>query len=276
MKRANKFRLFFISRQFNHFLFKTITNMDKEIRQFNIEFKANHESRTIEGVAIPFNVLSPNREGFREMIDPHACDGIIEISDIKFLYNHDERKGFLARRNKGKGSLSIEVKEDGVHFSFKAKQDNLSNYVFERLSDGDLSEMSWAFTVAEETWEKKDDGIYERIITRFERLYDFSVVDNSYYGIEGAVGCKRFAELQEADRLALEKAKQEEENRASEDEKPEDKPQEDKPEEPKKEEVEEKGTETSENTENRGEETNLDDYYKKIHEEYDSLIGDDK
>ena len=42
------------------------------------------------------------------------------------------------------------------------------------------------------------------------------MVDNSYYGIKDAVSCARFAELQEADRKALEAAKAEEERKEQE------------------------------------------------------------
>lgn len=193
--------------------------MEKEIRNINVEFHFNEENRTIEGRAIPFNVFSPNREGFREMIKPEAVEGVIEKSDVFLLYNHDKSQGFLARNNKGKGSLKIDVREDGVWFTFKAKKDNLSNYVLERIQNGELDETSFAFTVEKDEWVKQEDGVYERTITQFERLYDFSVVDASYYGISNAVGCKRFAEVQEADRLAMEEAQRlEEEKRQAEEE----------------------------------------------------------
>lgn len=187
---------------------------DKEIRQFNIEFHSDPESRIIEGTAVPFNVLSPDREGFREIVLPEAVEGVIEKSDIFMLYNHSRAEGFLARNNKGKGTLKIDVREDGIHFSFKAKKDNLSNYVLERIASGELDEMSWAFTVEKDSWEKQADGTYIRTIERFERLYDFSVVDNSYYGIEGAVKCRSFEEFKEKEaeeeRLAAEQKAEEE------------------------------------------------------------------
>ena len=69
---------------------------NKEIRSFEVELRKAPESRRIEGRAIPFNVLSPNREGFREMIAPEAVEGVIEASDIFMLYNHDRQHGFLA------------------------------------------------------------------------------------------------------------------------------------------------------------------------------------
>ncbi len=184
--------------------------MEKEIRSFEVEIRKVPDSPVIEGRAIPFSVFSPNREGFREMISPEAVEGVIEASDIMMLYNHDRNRGFLARNNKGKGSLSIDVREDGVYFNFPIGSDNLSTYVRERLDRGELNETSFAFTVKEDRWVKADDGVYERTITKFERLYDFSVVDNSYYGIKDVVGCKRFAEIQEEDRKALEEAQAEE------------------------------------------------------------------
>lgn len=186
---------------------------NKEIRQCSVEFNAAPESATIEGRAIPFNVQSPNREGFREMITPEAVEGVLEKSDIFLLYNHDRSNGFLARNKMGKGSLSVDVREDGVYFSFVPGSDNLSKYIKDRIVRGDLDEMSWAFTVAEDRWEKQADGVYDRTITKFDKIYDFSIVDQSYYGLENAVGCKRFAEIQEADRKALEEAQKAEEER---------------------------------------------------------------
>lgn len=192
--------------------------MEKEIRQFEIELRADDENRTIEGRAIPFNVWSPNREGFRERILPSAVDGLLEKSDIFLLYNHQRDKGFLARYNKGKGKLSIDVREDGLYFSFKAKKDNLSNYVLERVQNGELDETSFAFTVEEDLWEKAEDGVYERSIVRFGGLYDLSIVDQSYYGIENSVTCARFAEIQEEERLENERLLKEAEERAAEEE----------------------------------------------------------
>lgn len=166
------------------------------------EFRFNEEDNFIEGRAIPFNVLSPNREGFREKIAPSAINPeIIAKSDIFMLYNHNQEQGFLARKKNNRGSLKIEIREDGVWFKFKPKKDNLSQYIVERLKDEELSETSWAFTLAEDEWVLADDGIYERTITKFDKLYDFSIVDNSYYGIEDVVGCARFAEIKEEERL---------------------------------------------------------------------------
>ena len=185
--------------------------MEKEIRQYNVEFNAAPDVATIEGRAIPFNTPSPIREGFRETISPEAVEGVFEKSDVFLLYNHDRGKGFLARNKMGKGSLSIDVREDGVYFSFMPGNDNLSMYVKDRIQRGDLDEMSWAFTVEKDTWVKGADGVYDRTINKFDKIYDLSIVDQSYYGIENAVKCARYAEVLEEERLANEARMAEEE-----------------------------------------------------------------
>ena len=190
--------------------------MEKEIRQFNVEFNSAPDNSVIEGRAIPFNTPSPNREGFRETIAPEAVDGVFEKSDVFLLYNHDKSKGFLARNKRGKGSLAIDVREDGVYFSFAPGNDDLSMYIKDRIQRGDLDEMSWAFTVEQDTWTKGADGVYDRVINRFDHIYDLSIVDQSYYGIEGAVKCARFAEIQEQERLENEARMAEEERLAQE------------------------------------------------------------
>ena len=190
--------------------------MEKEIRQYSVEFNAAPDVATIEGMAIPFNIASPNREGFRETIAPEAVEGVFEKSDVFLLYNHDKSKGFLARNKMGKGSLKIDVREDGVYFSFVPGEDNLSMYIKDRIQRGDLDEMSWAFTVEQDTWVKGADGVYDRTINKFDHIYDLSIVDQSYYGIEGAVKCARFAEIQEEERLANEARIAEEERIAQE------------------------------------------------------------
>lgn len=181
---------------------------EREIRLVDCEFRiADAEKREIEGTAIFFSRWSPVRYNeFKEMVLPSAVEGVIENSDIKFLYNHDTSKGFLARNNKGKGTLKIEVTDEGVKFRFKCKKDNLSNYIWERLESGELDETSFAFTIAEDEWRKTEDGTWERTIKKFDRLFDFSIVDNSFYGIENAVTCKRFEEIQEQERKAIEEA----------------------------------------------------------------------
>lgn len=187
--------------------------MEKETRQLQLDYKIDNESRTIEGIAIVFNALSNNLGGFRELILPEAIDGVIEQSDIFFLYNHTSDRGFLARSKMGVGSLKTEVREDGVYFSFDAPRTALGDEVLEYIRRGDVNQCSFAFTVESDKWEKQSDGMYIRTITKFNKLYDMSLVDNPAYSQTSA--CARFAEIQEEERLATEQAMKEAEERAA-------------------------------------------------------------
>lgn len=197
--------------------------MEKEIRTLNTEFRADEENRTIEGVSIVFNQLSEDLGGFREMISPDAVVDVIEESDIFMLYNHDRSKGYLARSRQGKGTLHIDVMEDGVHFNFKAPRTALAEEVREHMLAGDTNQCSFAFTVAEDRWAKQEDGTYIRTILKFDRLYDFSIVDTPAYS-QTSASCRSFDEFkaeeekkeQEARELAEQQAKEEEERKQKE------------------------------------------------------------
>ena len=187
--------------------------MNRETRQLQLNYRSDVESRKIEGVAIVFNALSQDLNGFREQILPEAIEGVIEQSDIFFLYNHTSERGFLARSKFGVGSLHTEVREDGVYFSFDAPRTALGDEVLEHLKRGDLNQCSFAFSVEKDEWEKQTDGTYIRTIKKFNRLYDMSLVDTPAYSQTSA--CARFAEIKEEERLENERLMKEAEERAA-------------------------------------------------------------
>lgn len=190
--------------------------MNKETRNLNIAYRGEGDNRKIDGVAIVFNSLSNDLGGFREMIVPEAVEGVIEQSDIFFLYNHTSDRGFLARSKFGVGSLSTEIREDGVYFEFDAPRTALGDEVLEYLRRGDIGQCSFAFTVDTDKWEKQSDGTYIRTITKFKRLYDMSLVDTPAYSQTSA--CARFEQIKEEERLENERLMKEAEERAAQEE----------------------------------------------------------
>lgn len=152
-----------------------------EIRSFNIELRDEPESRHIEGYGSVFNERSLDLGGFVEMIAPGAFDGVIDRSDVKCYLDHNPEKGILARSRNGKGSLTLELDERGLKYSFDAPHTNLGDEVVEGLKRGDYSQSSFAFTVEDEVWTKEADGSYLRTITKIGGLYDVSIVANPAY-----------------------------------------------------------------------------------------------
>ena len=190
--------------------------MEKEIRSFNIEFRAEPESREVNGYAIVFNSPSHNLGGFIEKVSPEAMNGVIERSDVVALLNHNQDRGILGRSRNGNGSLKLTVDDKGTSFRFDSPKTALGDEVLEYLRRGDATQCSFAFTVEKDTWRKMDDGVYERTINQIDKLYDVSVLTCTPAYEETSVSCRSFEEFKEKEARELEEAKkaeQEEEKR---------------------------------------------------------------
>lgn len=156
----------------------------KEVRNTTYEIRAiEPESRTVSGYAIVFNTESTGISGFTEVISPTALDGVLERSDVLCLLNHNEDKGVLARSNKGTGSLTLEIDERGLKYSFDAPNTALGDELLEGLKRGDITTSSFAFTVADggDAWTKREDGTYLRTINSFDMIFDVSPVYRAAY-----------------------------------------------------------------------------------------------
>lgn len=190
--------------------------MEKEIRNIG-EIRANVESRNVDGYALVFNTLSEDLGGFREQILPEATDGVIERSDVMATLNHDASRGILARSRFGNGTLSLEADEKGLRYTFDAPRTALGDECLEYLRRGDINQSSFAFTVAEDAWEKQSDGTYIRTIKKFDRLWDVSPVFTPAYAAT-SVSCRSFDAFKEAEARAEEEARLAEEKRQAEEE----------------------------------------------------------
>ena len=207
--------------------------MNKEVRYSPIVFRnLEEDSRRLEGRAIVFDSYS-NNLGFYEKINRSAVtQELINNSDIIFTFNHDPNQ-LLARYRNGGGSLDVELREDGVYFSFDIPNTTLGNDIYELIKRGDISNCSFCFTVADEKdsqkWEKRDGKMYREIM-KISGLYDLSAVTYPAYSDTDinarSIEARNIAEeeldkiIKEAEEKAAE-AEAEVENR--EEEKPEEK-----------------------------------------------------
>ena len=156
--------------------------MVREVRNTNNEITPIlPESRLVTGYAIVFNSDSNDLGGFTERINPDALTGVVEKSDVLCLLNHNEDRGVLARSNKGEGSLTLEIDEIGLKYSFEAPNTALGDELLEGLRRGDISTSSFAFTVEKDSWSKNEDGSYLRTINSISELFDVSPVYRAAY-----------------------------------------------------------------------------------------------
>lgn len=166
---------------------KQHTKMAKNLEYRNIQNqirRADNESRLVEGVAVVFNTESSDM-GYIETISREAItEEVIRNSDIFATLDHDKGRGILARSRYGKGTLSLELREDGLHYSFEAPNTQLGNELLEYLSRGEITSSSFAFVVDAndgDEWFRTSDGTLHRNIKKIYRLYDVSPVFEPAY-----------------------------------------------------------------------------------------------
>ena len=153
---------------------------EKEIRSFTLEWRESEDPRRVEGVAAVFGSESEDI-GFIETIAPGAIDEeTINRSDVFACLDHDRERGVLARSRRGKGSLKLWTDAEGLHYRFEAPNTALGDELLEYLRRGDITASSFAFTVAEDTWENRGGQVY-RTINKVDRLYDVSPVFEPAY-----------------------------------------------------------------------------------------------
>lgn len=103
-----------------------------------------------------------------EQIDRNALNGA-DMSDVIMQYDHEGR--VLARQSNG--SLVIESDDTGLFVAADLSKSNASRELFEDINAGLVTKMSWAFTIAEQEYDKESRT---RIIKRINKVYDVSAV----------------------------------------------------------------------------------------------------
>ena len=153
-----------------------------EIRRIDNTFEEN--GRTIQGRAIVFESLSNDLGGFKEIIKRGAISQeLVDSSDVFARTNHSDDY-ILARCNKGKGSLKLELREDGLWYSFEAPNTEKGNELVEHIRRGEISQSSFAFMVANEPGAErwtKIDGETVREIYKISYLGDVAPVFTPAY-----------------------------------------------------------------------------------------------
>jgi len=143
---------------------------DVEVRTMQV--RAADEPMVLEGYAATFNDIT-DLGYFRERIAVRAFDDSLG-DDVRYLLNHDGLP--LARTTNG--TLELSVDAQGLWTRATLSDTQTSRDVYEAVKRGDISEMSFAFTVAEEEVDKEQNL---RTVTKVARLFDVSPVTYPAY-----------------------------------------------------------------------------------------------
>ena len=151
--------------------------------EIRCELRSENGGRHISGKAISFDTQS-NDIGFIEILH-RGCisQELIDSSNIVFLYNHDYNQ-VIARANKGKGTLNIDLRDDGVYFDLEVPNTTMGNDLLENIRLGNITQCSFGFNYAKEEGAYKDEKIgdvWYRNVYKIGELYDLSAVTYPAY-----------------------------------------------------------------------------------------------
>src|SRR5690554_4127148 len=185
------------------------TTIKREIRLAEIralEPTNDEHAMIVEGRAIVYDsptvIAEIEERKYYEVIARGALDEA-DLCDVPFKYNHSSSVMVMARtRNK---TLELIPDEQGLLVRAKLANTTAGRDLYELIKRGDIDKMSFAFTVAEDSY---DRDTRTRRILRFKRIWDVSAVDTPAYP-DTYISARSWFEAQaEAERLAAEAERQ--------------------------------------------------------------------
>ena len=188
--------------------------MNKEIRSIDFEIRAEESEREgragrLTGTPIVFNQVT-DLGWIREMIEPGALDNA-DLKDVRFLIGHDTTMIPLARsRNNNENStmqLSVTEKGMDIRVDLDIEGNPRAKELYSAVKRGDLSGMSFMFTVDKDSLEDLDSDQPLRRITSIKRVFEVSAVTFPAY--EGtSIEAASDGEALESVKAALESARE--------------------------------------------------------------------
>ena len=116
---------------------------------------------------------------FDEIIDQGALDGA-DLTDVRFLVNHDLSKIPLARsrRNNGNSTMQLSVDTEGMFIRVKLDTENNAEAkaLYSAVQRGDISGMSFMFSIDGESWENLESDHPTRHVTKIGSVVEVSAV----------------------------------------------------------------------------------------------------
>jgi hypothetical protein len=189
--------------------------MNKEVRSLEFEIRAEDGGKEgrkgrLTGTPIVFG-QETDLGIIREVIEPGALD-TTDLRDVRFLVGHDTSMIPLARsRNNNENStMQLTVTERGLEIRVDLDTENnpRAKELYSAVQRGDISGMSFMFTVDRDEWEDLDTDQPLRHIRSIGRVFEVSAVTFPAYEGTDIQAASAGAALESA-RASLESAKEE-------------------------------------------------------------------
>lgn len=181
-----------------------------EQRSYNFEVRAEETEagNIITGRPIVYNSRT-NLGWFDEIIESGALSNT-DLTDVRFLVNHDTSKIPLARsrRNNGNSTMKLTVDEAGmgIRVTLDTENNSEAKALYSAVQRGDISGMSFMFSIDDEEWENLESDHPTRHIRAISTVVEVSAVTFPAY--ESTEINARSKEALDNARSTLEKVRQ--------------------------------------------------------------------
>lgn len=152
-----------------------------EQRSYMFEVRAEQDEEQgsiITGRPIVYNSRT-DLGWFDEIIEAGALDKA-DLTDVRFLVNHDTSRIPLARsrRNNGNSTMMLTVDSEGMEIKVNLDTENNSEAraLYSAVERNDITGMSFMFSVRDEKWEDIDSEHPTRRITQIGTVVEVSAV----------------------------------------------------------------------------------------------------
>ena len=183
-----------------------------EKRSYNFEIRAQkteERGNIITGRPVVYNSVT-DMGYYDEIIESGALNET-DLTDVRFLVNHDTRMIPLARsrRNNGNSTMQLSVDELGLnidYISLDVENNSTSRALYSAVERDDISGMSFMFSIDDEEWENLESDHPTRRIKKIGTIVEVSAVTFPAY--DSTIIDARSKEALDNARSALENARQ--------------------------------------------------------------------
>lgn len=186
--------------------------LERRAYTFEVRAEEGEHGNIITGRPIVYNTRT-DLGWYDEIIESGALDNT-DLRDVRFLVNHDTSKIPLARsrNNNGNSTMLLSVDSDGMKIKVMLDTENNqeARALYSAVQRGDISGMSFMFSIRDEEWDDLDSDHPIRHIKDISTVVEVSAVTFPAY--ESTEINARSKEALDNARSALDSARQQSAN----------------------------------------------------------------
>lgn len=153
--------------------------LEQRAYTFEVRAEDTENGHIITGRPIVYNSRT-DLGWFDEIIEQGALDGA-DLTDVRFLVNHDTRKIPLARsrRNNGNSTMLMSVDSFGLNLDrvdLDIENNSDARALYSAVKRGDITGMSFMFSIDDEEWEDLESDHPTRHIWKIGSVVEVSAV----------------------------------------------------------------------------------------------------